>query len=252
MFASFLAASGKAKLLNVSHFLIILLSWIMTCVSFGGVLQVGHNSATDTDVDMYYNKAHFQDQTKDYSDLDNDQVSFASACNHGGKGLVAMQVFAFLALLPMLFMIFIRISGLSLSFLEPAKKSVNIEFILTAACTFLFFLSVCIWGGTCFRKTGSADNYSVKGTGFGFLIFCFFCLIGDIGIMLTIKRDPEAHLGSGSSQPDGFQPQHDEASTTPYQPPQTYQYAGPAPGAYAGYQPPQTDVMPAQEAPPQF
>lgn len=51
------------------------------------------------------------------------------ACsNGGGKGLIAMQVFAFIGLTAVLFMTTVRILGASVSFLEPTRKvNVHVE-----------------------------------------------------------------------------------------------------------------------------
>lgn len=79
-----------------------------------------------------------------FSDSDNCDSDYCGKCKTGGQALIAFQVFAFLALTPILLFSVIRILGISLSFLEPTRKSLAMEFGLTCWTTFWFFLAVCV------------------------------------------------------------------------------------------------------------
>jgi hypothetical protein len=136
----------------------------------------------------------------------------------------------------------IRILGLHISLLEPTRKVLFWELILTAINTFWFFLSVCIFGGTCFHGVSKIDGISLVGVGFGYTIACFFFLIINCVLVYTIRSDSSTHLGSsaGSDYTNESDPH-----TTSYNPPASYQYnADPAAAAYAGSY--NGDVMPAQ------
>ena len=69
---------------------------------------------------------------------------YCGDCKTGGQALVAFQVFAFLALTPILLFSVLRILGISISCLEPTRKSLAMEFGLTIWTTFWFFLAVCV------------------------------------------------------------------------------------------------------------
>ncbi len=59
-----------------------------------------------------------------------------SKCAGGGKGLIALQVFGFIGLTAVLFMSLLRVFGKSVAALEPTRKSLLIEFALTALNAF--------------------------------------------------------------------------------------------------------------------
>jgi hypothetical protein len=86
-------------------------------------------------------------------------------------------------------------------------QSVFVEAFLTGASTFLFFISILIWGGACYSSFQSADGVSVKAVGFALSIVCFFFLIICIGLILFIRRDTTNDAVNST----GFLPQHDEA-----------------------------------------
>jgi len=179
-----------------------------------------------------------------------------SKCSSGGKGLLVMMIFSFLGLLPVMLLTLVRITGTHLQFLEPTRKVLFFEFLLTGITTFWFFLGICIFGGTCFQalRTISGLSVSVTGTGFGYTIACFFFLIINLVLIYTIRNDSSLHLGSNAGGTDYT---HDSGvggvgGSTDYQPPASYQYNAsvgqPVYGAYSG--PIGSDVMPvAQQQP---
>ncbi len=106
------------------------------------------------------------------------------------------------------------------------------------------YVSVCVYGGMCFHSVSvNPLVLSTIGTGFGYLIACFFFLLLNIIVAFALRSDASTHLGSsadGSSssdyaREDGTGPSSD---TTNYNPPAgstgAYQYNAEAAAAYAG------------------
>jgi len=170
--------------------------------------------------------------------------NYCDKCTSGGKGLIAMSVFAFLGLTFVLFLSIIRIFGFaSLSAFEPTRKSLLVEWSVTCLNTFWIFLGVCAWGGTCFRALGQLDNSSVKGTGYAYFVVIFIFMLGNIIIGWLIRSDASAHLGSSSSGSDYQSEQGGDPNTTNYNPPATYQYGQDGGNQYAAQY--NADVVPA-------
>ena len=151
-------------------------------------------------------------------------------------------MFAFIGLLAVLFLSLVRILGISISKLEPTRKVLFWELALTASNLFFFFMSVCIYGGTCFHKVAGTDNISVTGTGYGYTICCFFFLLFNFVIVYNIRSDSSTHLGSAA----GSDYMSESDNTTNYNPPTAYQYGQDPAAAYAGSY--NTDVMPATQS----
>jgi len=137
----------------------------------------------------------------------------------------------------------LRVIGASIPALGPTRKSLLLEFALTGLNTFWFFLSVCVYGGMCFHSATKMSGYTVTGTGFGYLIACFFFLIINIGVAFALRSDATTHLGSNS----GSDYAREASSTTDYHPPAGYQYNADATAAYAGSY--HSDVQPATAQP---
>jgi hypothetical protein len=178
---------------------------------------------------------------------------FCSKCQSGGRGLVALQVFAFLGLTAVLFLTTVRMLGSAISFLEPTRKSLLLEFGLTVLNTFWFFLSVAVYGGTCFTAVRNQETAHPTGTGFGFLIACFFFLVLNVFIGWALRKDASTHLGSGAlggASGSDYQRESDvgEAHTTNYNPnAASYQYNAADAQSFAGQY--NGDVVPAGGAP---
>lgn len=237
-FALFPPPLSPAKVLNIFFLLFNFLAWVACCVSFGGVLAKSTTESAllggSIDGKWYWNRVETDFTTLNFSDDDCDLVMVAdcSKCRSGGRGLIAMQVFAFLGLLAVLVLSLIRVLGVAVSALEPTRRILFWEVALTGLNTFFFFLSVCIWGGTCFHEIEKIDDTKVTGTGFGYVIACFFFLIFNLVIIWNIRGDSSTHLGSsgGSDYTN-----ESDASTTNYEAPTSYQYnSDPAAAAYAG------------------
>lgn len=235
----FMGASPKAKVLNGFFFLFQLLSWIATCVSFGGALataslEMPGGGAT---VKLYHNRVGTDDGTVGYGD-EACIFAFCSKCESGGKGLIAMQVFAFICLLASMFLTGVRVLGISISRLEPTRKVLFFELVLTGVNTLWFFLSVVVWGATCFSAVNSEKHWSVTGTGYGYVICCFLFLVFSCVIIYLIRTDSNTHLGSSG----GDYTTDSGDNTTNYNPPTAYQYNADPAAAYAGSY--NSDVMP--------
>lgn len=203
-----MSSSPKAKVLNFLFVLFNVLAWICCCVQFGGkLLHVTFNKHVlggPKAFDIYWNyavsdwnnqKIHFSDRDAAWC-ANND---WCAKCDEGGKALIGMQSLAFIGLTVALFISVVRVFGSSISALEPTRKSLLTEFSLTAWSTFWFFLSVCVYGGTCFHAATKEDRVNkVTGTGFGYLVACFFFLLVNLVIGFLIRKDPATHLGSGA------------------------------------------------------
>lgn len=200
-------------------------------------------TVNSVDAKFYWNRLYIGSGVDTTIDFDSDDCSadYCSKAKNGGRGFLAMQIFAFIGLTITIFFTLVRILGISISSLEPTRKVLFGELVLTALNTFLFFLSVCIYGGTTFHEVGSTEGYSVTGTGFGFTICCFFFLIFGTVIIYIIRGDSSTHLGSSASGSDYTN--ESDPNTTSYNPPASYQYDNNA--AYAGSY--NGDVMPATQ-----
>lgn len=234
-----------AKVYNGLFLLFQILAWISTCVAFGGVLAVAKHTQLGgaIKINMYHDRLAFQGQTIKYgSDLcDNEIIPFCDKCNGGGKGFIAMSVFAFLCLLVSVPLTLSRMFGCSLPRMEPTRKVLFFELVLTALTTLFFFLAICIFGGACFHAVSGAKDWSVTGTGFGFTIACFFLLVAALVLIYRIRGDSNTHLGAGAGGEYAA-----EENTTSYNPPSQYQYNADPAAAYAGSY--HSDVMPATQS----
>lgn len=224
-------------------------------MSFGGVLFTGSvtnlGASSPTKYVAYWNRLVIDgyngaDDTVIYFDDPNNCVDAAdssrcSKCTSGGKGLIAMQVFAFIGLTFCLFFSFIRVLGVHISALEPTRKVLFFEFFATGNNALWFFLSVCVYGGTCFHAASGVANNSITGTGFGYIICCFFFLIFNAVIIYNIRSDSTTHLGSSAAGTDYTN--ETDANSTHYTAPTTnYQYNPDAAAYSASYG---NDVIPA-------
>lgn len=107
-------------------------------------------------------------------------------------------------------------------------------------CVLCACLSLCS-GGECFHNVSKIDGLTNKGTGFGYLVFCFLAMIVNIILIVMIRSDSGAHLGSASGA--DYQSETDH-STTNYNPPAPASYQDPAASnAYANAY--NGDVQPA-------
>lgn len=243
----FMAASPKAKVLNSVFFLFNLLGFISCCIGFGSGLMTSNTQMMGGSMKAthYWNHLHVDGSDNIAYDSPDCALSFCDKCKTGGRGFIAMQVFAFLPLLVVLALSTIRILGLSVSALEPTRKSLFVELVATAMSTFFFFLSVCVYGGTCFHAVGAFEGTSVVGTGFGFTIAVFFFLVINCVVLYNIRSDSSTHLGSSAGSDYTAET---DPNTTSYNPPASYQYnanAEPNAAAYAGSY--NGDVMPAAQ-----
>jgi len=237
---AFTSSSPKARVLNGLFVLFNVLAWICCCVQFGGKLAhvtvkvMGGTHAYD----IYWKYAVAEKNQKFYfSSTDSawcHMNDFCTKCNEGGKALIGMQVLAFLGLTVALFLSLVRVLGSSIAALEPTRKSLLVEWGLTGLSTFWFFLSVCVWGGTCFHAASNQANVSkVVGTGFGYLIACFFFLLLNLVLGFLIRKDPATHLGSGAAGASSDYQQETGADSTNYNAGASYQYDANAAQNYA-------------------
>jgi hypothetical protein len=209
--------------MNVAFLLLNFMAFIAVCVGFGGVLMTA-KVADDSKVDFYWSHAKSDSSTANFGNSDECSTSGTPCAdfNHGGKGFLAMMVFAFLCILPCLLLSLVRVAGIHISFLEPTRKVLFLELLLTSLTTFWFFLALCIYGGAVFHKAKNYEVYhDVQMTGFGYILACFFFLLVSIALIFSIRADSSTHLGSAS----GSDYSNDEA-TTNYNPPASYQYNG--------------------------
>lgn len=228
MFEPFSSASGTAKLVNFSVLLIILMAWIGCAVGFGA--DLAKFSTGPFDVKVYQNKLTSNAPTDiSFSDIG------VGGCDGGGKGFVAMLVFAFLALLVAFPITFARLAGFSFPKVDSMEQSLNLEFILVSVAGFFYFLAVCIWGGACFTKIRDLDGVSgVTGTGFGYVIFCFFVVLIAAVLLFLEKGNSNWQVGSGSGS--GRSGTIGGSDYDPHADPQAgYSYQGPSGNAQGGY-----------------
>jgi len=245
MFASFRAASPKAKAMNIAFWLFNFMAWIACCVAFGSELikteeewttQDGKPTGDRSDFHWYHDKVTYYQPLQQktvitmYDDSDDCSSADCSACLKGGRGLMGTIVLAFMPLCGLLALTLMHIGGMHLK--ASASRVVFFEAILTAIVTFFFFLAVCIFGGTCYAEIGRTRNQDYRhGTGFAYIIFCFLLLVINTAIGFLMSRDATTHIGDDA--PTGYMPS-DDSNTTNYNAAATYQYhADPAPQAYA-------------------
>jgi len=190
------------KLLTISLGIGAFLTWVGCCVGFGGVLSTATLSGFNAE--FTYLKVSYGSNSYAFDSIEVSGLGI-SDCAGSGKGMVAMLVFAFFALTPALALYLLRIvNQWILGFGE--KASLQIEAVLHAAALFFYFLAVCIYGGGCFSNIRSSNYFKdVAGTGFGYIIFCFFVQIYlfVIAIMSTRKPLQVSLFGSSSSASDG-------------------------------------------------
>jgi len=226
MFEPFASASGTAKVINLTILLIILMAWIGCCVGFGA--DLAKVSEGGYDYKVYQNKVT--------GPIDASFSGFGGTedCDGGGKGFVAMLVFAFLALLIVFPITFARIAGFNFPKVDSMDQSLSYEFILVAISGLFYFLAVSIWGGACFTKLRNIEGASVTGTGYGYVIFCFFAVLIAALLLFLQKGNSNWQIGSGSG--NGRSGTIGGSDYDPHADPQAgYSYQGPSGTAQGGY-----------------
>jgi len=191
---------GKAQIIGSLYYLLLFLAWVGCCVSFGSELHYwspGSSFNLNT-VSFKYNKVT-GGLSDSYSNFNTDALNL-SKCDGGGKGFVAMQVFAFLCLMPLLILTLLRFTGryAIIPVFQSIDKLLLFEVVLNASALFWYFLAVCIWGGTCYSATKDLDG-SVTATGFAYVVLCFFFMIFNFVISFFVLKMKELQLGGDTS-----------------------------------------------------
>ena len=112
-----------------------------------------------------------------------------------------LQIFAFLAFLIHIPLMFSRLAGFSFPLARDTQHSLYIELVLASIELFCFFLQTTIWGGTCFSPSRSRG--STTGVGYGLIIACFFFLIINEILYLLMRSNDDLVLGNGATRGGG-------------------------------------------------
>jgi len=199
----------RSKLLNVVAVVLLFLSWVATCVVFGGGLHTGtvllfpNGSVKFT---FYWNQLSTGSNSLSYA-----SDSQYQKCQSGGQGLLTFAVFAFLLLLVSLTLIILRLlhRAYLVPFIGDSKdRYLRTELVSASVISFFFFLLAVIWGGSCFTWTlNSAKFDSTTATGFAYICVCLFFMIAATVLLYYVRRDeivfgPDASLIGGARHPD--------------------------------------------------
>jgi len=165
--------------------LFLFLSWVGTCIAFGGVLHsasVERSGEAPLNIVIAFKWNIIQWDGNGDEGYHTDQP-FGSVCKEGGQGLLAMAFFAFLFLIVSLVLAFCRLCKrmdiVPLQF-QRLHAYFNFQLLISVLTAIFFFLMVIIWGATCWTETANlihgqdihAGNVALTATGFGYLIFC--------------------------------------------------------------------------------
>jgi len=194
---------GKAQIIGSLYYLLLFLAWVGCCVSFGSGL---HTWSPDDSYHLTGSVTFKWNQpsgggisSNSYSDTDQ-----LSKCDGGGKGFVAMQVFAFLSLMPLLIFTLLRFTGkyTIVPVFQTVDKLLLLEVVLNASALFWYFLAVCIWGGTCYKATKDLTG-SVTATGYAYVVLCFFFMIFTFVISFFVLKMKDLQLGASNTTTSG-------------------------------------------------
>jgi len=194
--------SDKVKIYNILVFVLLFLTWVATCIAFGGALHSSEQAVTGVKGTFYWNKVVVGSDEFEYNKFHMENDDLGSKCDSGGKGLIALGTLTFLCVTCSITLFVLRM--LSRQQIVPVignniKKYLTTEVILSFVATLLVFFMTMIWGATCFKATkDSAGFASPTATGFAFICLSLFFMIAENVLMYLIKG---SHVGGGSTNP---------------------------------------------------
>ena len=94
-------------------------------------------------------------------------------------------------------------AGLSFPLARDTQHSLYIELVLSCVEFFCFFLTTCIWGGSCLSPSRSATDYNVSLKGFGLMIACLFFLFINTILYFLMRSNENLVVGTGASRAGG-------------------------------------------------
>lgn len=190
-----------------TYVLLQFLAWVACCVAFGAPLF-------NTSLRNYGSFVGYWDHIDGAMSYGypafNTGTNIATDCDGGGKGFIAMMVFAFLLLLPSMALSILRIFGKEdiFPFIQSRLQCVNIELGLIGLGVFFQFLAIVIFGGACFHPIQVSAS-SIQATGFAYIIVAWFFLIFALLLALYMRRNMPDSASSASSD------QHNTAAFIP-------------------------------------
>jgi len=185
---------------HIAYLVLLLATWIACCVIWGAELHKGSQSGVS--FSFHYNFFSGGGTSTDY-DQCSSSSDFCKSCASGGKGAVAMSVFAWLGLT---FNIILRMAFLAGKAPQIPKLGEDmqlynkVERVTNYVVTALWLLVIIIWGATCFQKTqGLSGISSVAPTGFVYVILCLFVMIGACVLLNLIHNEIGTGNGAGGN-----------------------------------------------------
>lgn len=197
LFDSFLEASIKARIINIVCLLCTFLACVGCCVGFAGDMFAVSFPAGDGVAHWSFYQSFLQtDANRIEFSGPNCVWSFCDTCSSGGKGFLAMQIMAFVVLLALGAATTFRIAGgVAIIALSHPSHSLLLEGWACVAATVFYFFSVVAFGSSCYHAAQGYPGFSVKITGFAFIILCFFLLFIQMVLLYFIRKSPSCHLG---------------------------------------------------------
>jgi len=189
---------------HIVYLLCCLFAWISCCVVWAAELHQASQDGAKYSV-------RYGDVTIGGTDFTFDQCKtqpgafgdWCGVCSSGGKGAVAMSVFAWLGFT---FIIAARMLVLASAHTripwlgEDQARYAVLEKVTGYVSTAFLLLVLIIWGATCITKTTSLpDGTSVIPTGYVFVVFAFLCMIGGCILIHQIHEETAFSTGGGGS-----------------------------------------------------
>jgi len=184
--------TGRTKLLNFFVFVMIVLAWMCCIVIFSTNLHTGTYMGLKSV--FYWQKAKIGTVTFDYADY---QSAFASTCMDGGRGLIAITAFCFIAVNFAFILFVLRLIG-KISCMPRIGTDINkymwAEIMVSLLMMLFFFFATLIWGNSCFRKCKESAGFDdLMPTGFLYIIVTFIMMIPNTIALYLVKRNATSH-----------------------------------------------------------
>jgi len=180
--------TGRTKLLNLFVFVMIVLAWMCCIVIFSTNLHTA--TFFGQKAVFYWQKVRVGTVTYDYSDY---PASFSATCMDGGRGLIAITAFCFLAVNLAVLLFILRLVG-KISCMPRIGTDINkfmwAEIMLSLLTMLFFFFATLIWGNSCYRKCRETGGFEdVWPTGFVYIVIAFIMMIPNTIVLYLLKRN---------------------------------------------------------------
>ena len=200
MWEAWSKAPFRARFLNLFSLLLIILTFLSCCVSFGAELFTGQSIdpklPSQLTFHFYHDRVESELGHAHFADMYRYRGN--NSCTDGGRLLVAFAAVAFCTLTAVLALAVCRIASVPIAAVQlPVPgRSVRLEWSLSVLCVPLLLLSVSCYGSLCyqpFQTNGEFNN--VRATGYAYSTLGVFCAVMQMGVGWALRRDEQCWLG---------------------------------------------------------